>query len=200
MSDQEQLLTLHGRLLAGDLRVASSIVELVIAPLVAIVTGEIVGLHDRQDVEQTCYDALLDYLERPSDYNPERAQLLTYLAVKAKGKARTLRRSQNRRTQHELDFAEMQMEHRDATMAANGEDAMLLRVERGRLRERFGHELIKDPGDADVFDLLASGENSLAVYARALGLPADPDGLKEAGKRVERIRGRIRRIGKRMEA
>lgn len=195
MADQQQLLTLHGQLLAGDLRAASRIVELTITPLVAIVTADVAGLHDQQDVEQTCYDALLRYLEQPSNYDPQRAQLLTYLAAIAKGKAKTLRRSQSRRDRHEAEFADVEaFKH---AIDARDEDTMLRHIELGRVRDRYGDRLFKEPGDVEVFDLMLSGENSLSVYARAIGLIDNDDGRTEAAKRLERMRGRIRRIGER---
>ncbi|AHE55601.1 RNA polymerase sigma factor [Sphingomonas sanxanigenens] len=200
MSNQKELLTLHGQLLAGDLRAASKIVELVIAPLIAIVTRDVAGLHDRQDVEETCFDALFKYLDAPSGYNPQRAELTTYLAAIAKGKAKTLRRAQTRRTRHEGEYAAGDDANADAEAIDKDEGAMLRRLEWSRIHERFGDKLIKGPGDAEVFSLMATGEDSLSVYAKALGLSVDENGLSEAGKRVERIRGRVRRIGERMGA
>jgi DNA-directed RNA polymerase specialized sigma24 family protein len=198
MSNQEELLILHGQLLAGDMRVASKIVELVIAPLVATVTREVAGLHDRQDAEEACFDALFKYLEAPGNYDPQRAKLMTYLTAIAKGKAQTLRRAQTRRTKHEGEYAECQKAKNNSQTVAEGETAILHRVEWSRIRDRFGDKLIKDVGDAEVLNLMETGEDSLAAYARALGLSLDDEGMSEAGKRVERIRGRLRRIGERI--
>lgn len=197
MSKQGDLLMLHGQLLAGDHRAASKIVELTIAPLVAIVARDVAGLHDRQDVEQTCFDALLKYLANPSAYDPQRAALTTYLAAIAKGKAQTLRRSQGRRTTHEGAYAAGEnLENGNPLAPIQNEDSMLRQIDWAR----FGGELVKDPGDAVIVSLMKAGESALSVYARALGLAADDDGLGEAGRRVERIRGRARRIRERTNA
>jgi DNA-directed RNA polymerase specialized sigma24 family protein len=197
MSKQDDLLMLHGQLLAGDRRAASKIVELTIAPLVAIVARDVAGLYDRQDVEQTCFDALLKYLANPGAYSPQRGALMTYLAAIAKGKARTLRRSQTRRTTHEGAYAARgNPEEGDPLALVQNEDSMLRQIDWAK----FGDDLVKDPGDAVIVSLMKAGESALSVYAEALGLAADDDGLGEAGRRVERIRGRARRIEEKMDA
>lgn len=192
MSKQKELLMLHGQLLAGDSRAASKIVELVIAPLVAIVKRDIVGLHDHQDAEEACFDALFKYLAAPMDYNPQRAELTTYIAAIAKGKAMTLRRSQARRTKHEGEYVASDNSLVDPSAAVDGEDSMIQQID----WERFGDQLVKDPGDAVIVNLMKMGASSVPVVAQALGLAVDETGLEEAGRRLERIRGRARRIGK----
>lgn len=199
MADQDELLTLHGRLLAGDLRAASKIVERVIVPLIPIVYAAVGGLHDRQDVEQVCYDACLDYLEKPDRYDPSRAQLITYLAAIAKGKAKTLRRSQGRRSRHEADYADIQAA-REEIDALGNEERLLLGIEWSKIHDRFGDTLFKEPGDRELFHLMADGEKNVGSFARALGLADDDAGLSEASKRVERMRGRIRRVAERTGA
>ncbi|MGX5850876.1 RNA polymerase sigma factor [Mesorhizobium sp. PL10] len=191
MSKQKELLTLHGQLLAGDTRAASRIVELVIASLVAIVKRDIAGLHDHQDVEEACFDALFKYLAAPTNYNPQLAELTTYLATIAKGKAMTLRRSQARRTKHEGTYSAIENSSDDPLAAVNDEDSMIRQID----WERFGDQLVKDPGDAVIVNLIKVGASSVPVVARALGLAADESGLEEAGRRLERIRGRARRFG-----
>ncbi|HEV2747183.1 MAG TPA: sigma factor [Allosphingosinicella sp.] len=192
MPEEEDLPTLHGRLIAGDLRAASKIVERVIATLVRVVDGEVAGLHDRQDVEEVCYDACLQYLTQPARYDPSRAQLITYLAAIAKGKAQTLRRSQTRRSRREAEFADRNIAA--AVDAESEEDRLNFTIDSEQLDSRFRRQLIKDDGDAEVLQLMSKGEKSLSSFARALRLPDDEQGHREAGKRVERMRGRIRRL------
>ncbi|WP_192385077.1 RNA polymerase sigma factor [Mesorhizobium silamurunense] len=191
MSKQKELLTLHGQLLAGDTRAASKIVELVIASLVAIVKRDVAGLHDHQDVEEACFDALFKYLAAPTNYNPQLAELTTYLAAIAKGKAMTLRRSQARRTKHEGTYSAIENTSDDPLATVDDEDSMIQQID----WERFGDHLVKDPGDAVIVNLIKVGASSVPVVAQALGLTADEAGLEEAGRRLERIRGRARRFG-----
>lgn len=196
MSNQNELLALHGQLLAGDVRASSKIVELTIAPLVAIIKRDVGGLHDPQDVEQACFDALFKYLAAPGGYDPARAELITYLAVIAKGKAKTLRRSQGRRTKYEGEYAASQDPTRSPLAQVEDEETMLHKID----WMRFGGELVKDPGDAEIVSLMKVGACSLPAVANALGLEAGEVGLAEAAKRIERVRGRARRMTQRKEA
>lgn len=196
MSKQNELLTLHGQLLAGDLRVSSKIVELTIAPLVAIVTRQIDGLHDAQDVEQVCFDALFKYLASPTNYNPQRAELMTYLAAIAKGKAKTLRRSQKRRSHYENEYAAQEDPTNDPVAEVGDEASMITAID----WSRFGTALVKDSGDAEIVSLMKVGAHTPAAVAHALNLRGDAVGLAEAERRIERIRGRARRLLEKTEA
>lgn len=194
MSNEDELLTLHGQLLAGDVRAGSKIVERTIAPLVAIVTRDISGLPDVQDVEQACFDALLDYLVAPDKYDPKRASFVTYLAAVAKGKAKTVRRGNQRRMHRETTYAaDHDAEQQHAEAGADEGDA-LLRID----WDHFGADLVKDPGDAEIVALIKVGAHTELAVARAVGLATDSEGLAAAARRVERIRGRARRIAERM--
>jgi len=189
MSNQDELLSLHGRLLAGDLRASPKIVERTLAPLVAIVTRDIAGLSDCQDIEQACFDALFDYLVDPGRYNSKRGSLVTYLAAVAKGKAMTVRRGNQRRTQLETNYSVEEHAERERA-EEEGEEKALDRLD----WDRFGGELVKDPGDAEIVALIKVGAHTEVAVAKAIGLKIDSAGLAAAARRVERIRGRARRI------
>lgn len=195
MSKQNELLTLHGQLLAGDIRAGSKIVELVIAQLVAIVERDIAGLHDKQDAEQACFDALFKYLAAPGDYDPDRAGLVTYLAAIAKGKAMTERRAQGRWSQRDAQWA-ASVEGAANAPAPDDEDSMIAAIE----WNHFGGILVKDEGDEAIVALMKRGGASPAAVAKALGLPSNAKGQAEAGRRIERIRGRARRMNERTRA
>ncbi|MFN3170695.1 MAG: RNA polymerase sigma factor [Hyphomicrobiales bacterium] len=196
MSRQKELLTLHGQLLAGDALASSKIVELTISRLVAIVARDIDGLHDMQDVEEACFDALFKYLSKPDGYDPNRAELMTYLVAIAKGNAKTLRRGQGRRTKYESEYAQREDVTQSPLAEAQNEDTMVSAVDWAR----FGSVLIKEDGDAEIVALMKLGAVSAAKIARTLGLRQDADGHAEAKRRIERIRGRARRLKERMEA
>ncbi|BCJ90564.1 hypothetical protein IZ6_12990 [Terrihabitans soli] len=198
MSNQNELLTLHGQLLAGDARASSKIVAIAIAPLVAIIKRDVGGLHDPQDVEQACFDALFKYLVAPGGYDPQRAELMTYLAAIARGRAKTLRRSQSRRTKYEGEYALDQDSAHNPLVEGEtgGEAATVDEID----WMRFGSVLVKDPGDAEIVNLMKVGACSVSAVAHALGLDAGETGLTEAAKRIERIRGRARRMTQKSEA
>ncbi|PAX09017.1 RNA polymerase sigma factor [Sphingomonas lenta] len=192
----DELLTLHGRLVGGELQVASRIVERVLPRLVATVRSTVPELHDRQDAEEASLEALLRYLEAPQRYQPGKAQLTTWLAHVARQYALNLKRGQARRHGHESDAAATFAAQREVDDLRPAEERMLQDLEWSNLRDRFHARLFKDEGDRDVFALMSKGEVDPALHARMLGLPDDESGWNEAATRVERMRGRIRRIGR----
>jgi len=192
MSVDEDLSELHARLINGELRAASKIVEQAILPLVRIVSAS-TSLKDRQEVEQQCFDALHRYLGSPSDYQPTKAPLLNYLAAIAIGLAKTAARSANRRILRDGVYAQLR-----ALEGPVEEESLRIRVkEWPEVRKQVEEDLVKDPGDAELLDLMADGEDCPANFAAAIGMVGDEAGQEEAMKRVERMRGRIRRLGKR---
>lgn len=190
----DELLTLHGRLIAGELHFASRIVEAVLPKLVGVVRGSIPELHDRQDAEEASLDALLHYLEAPRRFDPAKAQLTTWLAHIARRRASDIRRRQQRRSGHEAAAAE-ERQQADEQDAAECPERMLQSLEWSNLRTAYADRLFREPGDRDVFALMSTGEMNPTAHAQALCLPIDRDGLREAERRIERMRGRIRRIG-----
>lgn len=183
MANKAELLALHGRLVAGDLRAAHKIVELTILPIRRIVAHEI-SMGDPQDIEQACFDALADYLQNPELYEPNRSGLTTYLAAIAKGKAKTVRRSNMRRMR------------RDSTYLKNQEFLAPLEpeIELGELQPSHRAALIKVPDDERLLELISQGVNELPKLANALNLPDNEQGYEQAGKRLEAMRGRLRRL------
>ena len=183
MSHQSKLSALHGQLIAGDLRAAHRIVEAAIIPLRNIV-GQEITMTDPHDVEQACIDALLAYLQNPNAYDPSRSQLLTYLAAIAKGKALTLRRSNVRRLKRETNYLREQ-----EFLGPTHEELKL-----SELDQTYRDELVREDGDEKILQLIAIGENELSEVARALKLADNEQGQEEARKRLERMRGRLRRL------
>ena len=185
-----ELQILHTNLLGGDLRAASRIVERVLPTMVRIVRTQVPKLHDGH--EDACLEALLDYLQKPADYDPERASLLSYLVGKATFGAMTSVRAQGRRQQHEGQFALAA----EVTVGfeTRGEEAALEGVQVQEIMAAHGRTLCVDPKDEDVLSLITAGEKAMPAYLAALGLPDTDQGREEAALRRERIRGRLRRL------
>lgn len=187
MSSLEEL---HASLVAGDLRVASKIVETALPKMVRLITRFVPKLHDGH--EDACLEALLDYLQAPTEYDPERASLLTYLVTRAHGRARTAVRSQMRRQSHEHAYATQ----REITMGGEtaGESGALDRIELRHLIEEHGGVICPDEADGEIFLLMAAGERYFPAYLEVMNLEDTPENRAEVERRRERIRGRVRRL------
>jgi DNA-directed RNA polymerase specialized sigma24 family protein len=187
MSSLEEL---HTDLVAGDLRAASKIVEVALPIMVRLVMRLVPKLHDGH--EDACLEALLDYLQAPTTFVPERASLLTYLVNQARSRARTAMRAQTRRKSYEHTF----VVNREITVRAQtqGEDDMLDLIHLKDLIDEHVSAICVDPDDGEIFLLMAAGERFYPAYLEVLGLEDTPDSRAEVERRRERIRGRIRRL------
>jgi DNA-directed RNA polymerase specialized sigma24 family protein len=187
MSSLEEL---HAELVAGDLRAASKIVEGALPIMVQLIRRLVQKLHDGH--EDACLEALLDYLQAPTAFEPGRAGLLTYLVNRAHSRARTAVRTQTRRQSYEQAFAI----NRGITVAehTSGENDMLDLIHLQRLMDKYGSVICPDPDDGEIFLLMAAGERFFPAYLEVLDLADTADNRAEVERRRERIRGRIRRL------
>jgi hypothetical protein len=181
---------LHADLVTGDLRVASKIVEAALPKMLRLITSLVPRLYDGH--EDACLEALLDYLQAPTAYDPARAGLLTYLVTKAHSRARTAARGQRRRQFHEQSYvAERTITVADETA---GENVALARIELRQLIDEHGSIICPDEDDGEIFLLMAAGERYFPAYLEVLNLDDTPDNRAAVERRRERIRGRVRRL------
>jgi len=77
-------LNLHQRLVAGDLTASAELAEL----FLPIITDRLARIFPQLDdvcmVDTAVEDALLNYIERPTQYKPEKLRLESYLVMSAK--------------------------------------------------------------------------------------------------------------------
>lgn len=187
----EQILAeLHARLISGDVRVASKIAEYALERMVWSVSAAVPRLHDRHDVEEACQEALLRYLTEPSQYDPTRSNLLTYLIRRARSFGMTAVRAEQRRTAREDDYAMARTVAFGDSADGGAFDVVLL----NELVTTHWSAICPTALDEEVFLLVAAGERRCAAYLEALGLPDTVDNRGVVERHRERVRGRIRRL------
>jgi DNA-directed RNA polymerase specialized sigma24 family protein len=193
---QSAALTLHQRLLAGDPRAPSEIFELFEDRLTSVVRSTVPKLIDPGDVNAAMADALLKYFRSPSVYDPSKSSLLTWLCNHARHNALSQLREHGRRLGRLEQFEEVVrigLVGRDNKR--DGEDEFLDALEVNQIMERHSHEIATDPGDLEVFLLMAAGTKDEAVFIEALGLTGLPtENRAEVRRRRDLIRKRLERL------
>jgi hypothetical protein len=77
----------------------------------------------------------------------------------------------------------------------DGEDHFLDAIEANQITTRYGHEIATDPGDDEVFLLMAAGTKDEAVIVEALQLTGSPaENRAEVRRRRDLIRKRLERL------
>ncbi|WP_395838257.1 RNA polymerase sigma factor [Cystobacter fuscus] len=178
---------LHARALQKD--------PLILVDLLKAVAKQIEGFvrHDLKCDEETAYDAVIDvlyaYVEAPSQYDPNKGRLVTYLTKAAKHRVRDLLKSGDSRTRREGNYASSV-----ELWQTPSKDILENFVEASRAVERLKKRLSER--DLAVLRLILSGESSTEVLARALGL--DPSSPEEMRREVKRHRDRLMKVLERL--
>lgn len=195
---------LHERLLSGtDLKVTEEIAENFFHPLVRSLAGEF-RVEDQSSIYDAVGDAMIHLFNYPERFDPTRADLFTYLRVRAR--SRLLNRL-CRQTEEVNKVVELEGSGVVFKMTGGGEAD----VEAGLASREFQAGVIEqlrsvftDPTDLRVVALIIEGERETEEFAAALNItdrPADEQRrlVKQAKDRINKIlerkfkRGRRRR-------
>jgi hypothetical protein len=166
-------LSLHDRLLAGELIASAQIAEKYLAGIVQYLQRKHPNLPDPHLAETAAIDAMLNYLGRPQQYNPAKASLEQYLRLSARGDLRNLIEQQRRR---QKALGAMQVVELDAPSSEyTVEDERTLSVEDQALilaspfwRRLF--EVVPDGKDMELVLLMMEDVRATEEYAAVLGI------------------------------
>ena len=180
---------LHSAVLAGDPTAPARAFELLLDPLIDRLRFKW-PRRPRRDVEEQAIDSVLSYLERPERYDPDRANLLTYLTMDAHGDLLNAYEKEAAGREKLVADVEDPAPHRNQVIdvaLSSTDDRRLL----ARLREAF-----PDDGDRRVVYLLLEGERTTAPYAEALGLAhlSVGDQQRLVNRAKDRVRKKLARL------
>jgi hypothetical protein len=195
---QEQLLTLHRALLAGDVTASVRLAELLLPAL----SGRFAGRRelDRAEVESIVGMTIATYLSQPERYDAARAPLLAYLYQDALGDIRNEAAKRVRRREDATDDDVLEL------VPARGnptpEDDVVDRLDpldlpRSLVDAAMAQVELLGDEDREFLRLRAEGVRSTHAYAAALGiahLPPDQQRreVKRAKDRLDKRLGSIR--------
>jgi hypothetical protein len=138
-------------------------------------------------------DALISYFERPSQFDPARSSLFTYLRIRAKScLLNYLGRKKNTHQENksvELDSPETVYE----VEARNGQDAEITLIEhesQTKIMQRL-REVVTDPVDFQLLSLMLEGVRETDAFAAVLGIAALPG--SEQARLVKQHKDRIKK-------
>jgi DNA-directed RNA polymerase specialized sigma24 family protein len=193
---QSKALVLHDRLLAGDPRAPSETFELFEDQLSSVVRSTVPKLADPGDVNAAVSDALLQYFRRPAKYDPAKSTLLTWLCNQARYNALSQLREHGRRMAALDRVGEaVRIGLLGHDNDQDGEDQFLDAIEVKQIMTQYGHEIATEPGDQEVFLLMAAGTKDEGMFVEALGLKGtQAENRAEVRRRRDLIRKRLERL------
>jgi RNA polymerase sigma-70 factor (ECF subfamily) len=177
--------------------------ELVLDPLARKLRSRFPNLDDPALVDDAVADAVLNYAERPDQFDPSKRGLFGYLEMSAHGDLLNALAAVKRRRQRErsLDVVELPLEQRNkASMtrepSATLEDHVISDLTSQRMIARV-REAAETPQDVKVLQLMIDGERSTERYAEVLGLQnlTAVQRRREVKRHKDRMKKRLERLG-----
>lgn len=192
---------LHARALAGDRTVSGEVWERWYTGLVRQLRVKFPVLDDTA-IHDAVSDVIFDYIERPARYDPAKAPLDRYLLMAARGDLLNLLQKRKRQpTVIPLDPVAHDRPARNTVQEDEERENWLraylhVALSWEEFMRRLG-EVLPDPLDREVLDLMAEGERATTRFAMLIGC-ADLDEAeqrKHVKQTKDRIRARLRRHG-----
>lgn len=187
---------LQARLLNGDTTASNDLVSTYLDDVADWLATRYSGEHPN-DCSTAAEDAILDFIRRPTTYDPERQTLKTYLRMSADGDMRNLLRSERRHGKRRvnLDLIDPTVKSRLRDEEADPAHLLERRAEDEEKSARL-RSLIPDwlaagltAEEVHVLGLMRMKERRTTVYAAALGILHLP--FEEQQRKVKQVKDRL---------
>lgn len=195
MSMDEWQREIHERLLAGDVTAPAELAERLLDPLLQRLAKKYPKLPDPDLIPDAVTDALMSYIKRPAQFDPNKRSLLGFLDMAAEGDLRNALAKEKRRRQKEIPLENVELE----VAAGNSEEEgnSETEPERGQLRQALPRIFV-DPKDLVMVELIISGERMTEAFVKVLKLQHLPveQQRREIKRHKDRLKKRLERYGK----
>jgi hypothetical protein len=188
---------IHRQLLSGDYPTASArLARAYLEPVVAHLRARFPDVRDRDLLWEAAADAILNYAEDPSTYNPQKRGLFGYLKMSAQGDLLNALDRESRRRNVELDAVggnRLQEDDEEEYASERNSEAVV----RSDETMRRVHDALPDPRDRQILHLMMEGVRETGEFTQVLGI----ENMDEAEQRwivkknKDRIKKRIQRLG-----
>lgn len=189
---------LHARLLAEDPTAPRDVAFAYLDSLTDWLIARNKRVHPN-DCSTAAEDAILELIEHPERYNPERQMLEVYLRISASGDLKNILRSERRHDGPRVDLDPERLGSRGEDPAAIWENRTEEEEKEARLRSltpaSVQASLTKQ--EEKALRLIQVGERKTAAYAVALEITHLP--FKEQQKEVKRVKDRLQKRLERSE-
>lgn len=194
---------IHQRLLEGDPTAPSELALAYLERLVRRLHVRFPEILDHNLLDDAAADAILNYAEHPSRFNPSKSSLATYLEMSSRGDLLNAldREARRRKRELPLEVVEQGGSDRNILMRENelertGQECAATGPARPDLINKM-LESITDPRDQQLLQLMLDGERNTKAFAAVLGLEESGESeLRRVVKRhKDRLKKRLQRLG-----
>lgn len=167
---------LHTRILAGDVTANSEMAEIVLPILTKRLSRIFPAIYDEHLIDTAITDALLNYFDKPAQFQEKKKSLLSYLLMSARGdllniiKPRKLDVNSSQ-INEDVEFGDSYSEENIEGLVVIAEDDVeaeaLSRI--STVYPRLD-ELFSEPKDRELVKMMMNGIRETEEYAKVLGI------------------------------
>ena len=190
---------IHERLVLKDPSASAELVETILDPLIEKLRKKYPRLHDQDLLIDAVTDALVSYIKRPEQYNPEKRGLLGYLTMAAEGDLKNALAKQKRRRKKEIFLGDVEVRALSGNKEMHGNNFLNELIASQTYEEIY--KLFEDSRDLKMVELILSGERSTSVFVEILGIKNQSveEQQREVKRHKDRIKKRLKRYGERID-
>lgn len=189
MNARAEGLILHNRLISGDPTASAEIADTYLPRLFRKLRGAFQRLRDETYIQDAAIDAVMDYIQHPAKYDPEKSSLITYLFMSARG---DLLNALDKSKRISIRTVALDSDSRNIVDRTISPASGLIQDVEWKTMKQKAYKIIKDPNDRRLVDLIAEGERTTASYVEILGL--NTLGSKEQRQIVKRHKDRLNKL------
>jgi DNA-directed RNA polymerase specialized sigma24 family protein len=185
---------LHQRVLDGDVTAPAEVAEAFMPLTINRLRRQYHNLHDPHLIDTAVEDALVNYFNRPQQYDPAKSSLASYLYMSARYDLLNLLERDKRYTEHlrlaeyvELDNSKT--EHGVEIQDEFNLEALILSLN-SPVWQRLS-DLLPDPVDQEIVLLMMEGVRKTSVFADVLGI--SDHSVEEQAAIVKRHKDRLKK-------
>jgi hypothetical protein len=169
----------HERLITGDLTVTAEIAAAYLEPLVHVLSSRFPNLDDPHLIATAVEDALINYFDRPEQFDTEKGlSLFSYLRMAADGDLRNLLDKNKRAKRREIGPGHVELSEPSSEHLIEAIDEFDLETSIDVQNTRVWHmlaKLFKDTTDLELAVLIIEGIRSTSTFATVLGISDLPE-------------------------
>jgi DNA-directed RNA polymerase specialized sigma24 family protein len=183
---------LHHRLLEGDVTSTAEIAELFMPIIIDRLNRRYPNLGDPHLIETAVEDALMNYFERPEQYDPAKLSLAGYLRMSANGDLlNALKREKRRPKQESLEeYVELSNGSAEHGVKDDFDLEATVFARQSPVWQRLA-DLLPDPIDQQIVLLMMEGIRDTSVFADVLRISDYP--REEQARIVKRHKDRLKK-------
>lgn len=196
---------IHKRLLEGDVTAPAELADTHLRIMLTHLRIRFRGVQDETLLQDAAADALLDYIEHPSRFDPQKSSLSSYLKMSAEGDLRNALDREARRRRHLQPLAGVELFLPDRNNALEGIEDRLDAETPGETRQalmvRIRQEF-PDARDWNLVTLMMDGVRRTSAFAEVLeiGHLGDIERQRIVKQHKDRLKKRLERLGVKIHA